>query len=235
MPVPSSINDIFTTAGSNPPGGGETPGEGDNHLRAAYSFIAALRDVLNGASSTTAAVQTLVVSGAATFNGNVVIGNAGSDTLTVAPSTISLTGTPTVSGAVTWDGSQAFNEDPVGHITGGTYTPTLTNGSDVASSTPSDLQYGRVGSFVIVSGQVGVTTSSNIGNLFSLGISLPIASSFTAVGQLSGTGADANTQTTVRSVELIADFANDRATMRGRVTVGATPFTYNVLFAYQVI
>lgn len=235
MPVPASINDIFTTAGSNPPGGGETPAEGDNHIRAAYSFIATLRDILNGASATTAAIQTLVVSGNATFNGNTTIGDAGSDTLTIRCSDISLTGVPTITGAATWDGAVAFGEDPTGRILGLTYSPTLTNGAEVSSSTPSDLQYARIGPFVIVSGQVSVTTSSNIGNLFSLGISLPVPSSFTAVGQLGGSGADASTQTTVRPVEFIADFANDRASMRGRVTVGATPFTYSFMFAYQVI
>lgn len=61
MSVPSSINDIFTVAGSNPPGGGENPSEGDNHLRAAYSFIAGIRDALNGTSSSTQTVQSLVV------------------------------------------------------------------------------------------------------------------------------------------------------------------------------
>lgn len=234
MPVPSTINDIYTVAGSNPPGGGETPGEGDNHLRAAYSFIAQLRDILNGTSSTTAAVQSLAVSGAAAFagaltvagtftaNNNSVIGNANTDTMTV-------------NATATFIEAVDFDSNPTGRITGNTYSPTLTNGSDVSSSTPSDLQYARIGPFVVVSGQVSVTTSSSIGNLFSLGISLPVASNFSSAGQLGGSGADASTQTTVRPVEFIADTTNDRALMRGRVTVGATPFTYSFLFAYRVI
>lgn len=52
MPVPSSINDLSTTAGSNSPGGSETPGDGDNYLRAHAAFIASLRDKLNGTSDT---------------------------------------------------------------------------------------------------------------------------------------------------------------------------------------
>jgi hypothetical protein len=233
MPVPSTINDIYTVAGSNPPGGGETPAEGDNHLRAAYSFIALLRDILNGTSSTTASVQSLAVSGAAAFgsmtvsgaaafNGNTTIGNSGSDTLTV-------------NAAATFADAVDFDVTPTGKVTSGTYTPTLTNGTDVSASTPSACQYARIGDFVVVSGQVSVTTSSDIGDLFTLGISLPIASNFAAAGNLGGSGADASTQSTVRPVEFIADTTNDRASMRGRVTVGATPFTYSFLFAYQVI
>lgn len=240
MPVPSTIDDLSTTAGSNSPAGTETPTEGDNYIRTLSAFIAQLRDMVNGTSGAPSVLSLtvtngLTVGGATVLNGNVTIGNAPGDALTIAPNAIALTGTPTVTGAVTWDDPQAFNDDPVGRITGSTYTPTLTNGSDVASSTASDLQYGRVGPFVIVAGQVSVTTSSNIANLFSLGISLPVPSSFTSAIQLGGSGSDASTQSTVRSVEFVADPANDRATMRGRVTVGATPFTYSFLFAYQVI
>lgn len=234
MPVPSSINDIYTVAGSNPPSGGETPAEGDNHLRAAYSFIAALRDILNGTSSSTAAVQSLAVSGAAafggavTFNGNVtnnantVIGSNSSDTLTV-------------NAVATFVEAVDFDSTPTGKLTSNTYTPTLTNGNDIASSSAFVCQYGRLGDFVIVSGRVTLTTSSDIADQFELGMSLPIASNFSAANQLGGTGADSTTQTTVRTVDISADTTNDRASFKGRVTVGATPFTYSFLFAYQVI
>lgn len=46
MPVPSSINDLSTVAGSNSPLGSETPGQGDDHIRALASFVAQLRDSL---------------------------------------------------------------------------------------------------------------------------------------------------------------------------------------------
>lgn len=51
MPVPSSINDLSTTIGSNSPAGSETPGEGDNYIRALSAFIADLRDRVSGTSS----------------------------------------------------------------------------------------------------------------------------------------------------------------------------------------
>lgn len=45
MPVPSSISDLSQTAGSNSPNGAiDPPNVIDDHLRAAYSFLALLRD-----------------------------------------------------------------------------------------------------------------------------------------------------------------------------------------------
>lgn len=44
MPVPASINDLSTTAGSNYPAGSESPETLDDYQRAHASFIAQLRD-----------------------------------------------------------------------------------------------------------------------------------------------------------------------------------------------
>jgi len=44
MPLPSSINDLSTTAGSNSPAGSESPSLIDDYLRTYASYIAQLRD-----------------------------------------------------------------------------------------------------------------------------------------------------------------------------------------------
>mgnify|MGYP006951079059 CR=1 FL=1 len=44
MPIPSSINDLSTTAGSNSPAGSESPSLIDDYLRTYASYIAQLRD-----------------------------------------------------------------------------------------------------------------------------------------------------------------------------------------------
>lgn len=44
MPVPASINDLSTTAGSNSPAGSESPTTTDDYLRTLSAFIAWLRD-----------------------------------------------------------------------------------------------------------------------------------------------------------------------------------------------
>lgn len=63
MPVPVTIADLSTTAGSNYPQGSDTPTTGDDTMRALSSFIALLRDKLNG----TSAAGTLLTP---TINGN---------------------------------------------------------------------------------------------------------------------------------------------------------------------
>jgi hypothetical protein len=42
MPVPTLITELSTTAGNNSPSGGDTPGDGDNHIRALAAFIASI-------------------------------------------------------------------------------------------------------------------------------------------------------------------------------------------------
>jgi hypothetical protein len=47
MPIPASINDLSTTAGSNSPAGSESPSLIDDYLRTYASYIADLRDRTN--------------------------------------------------------------------------------------------------------------------------------------------------------------------------------------------
>lgn len=61
MTVPSTINDLSTTAGSNSPGGGENPfPDLDNILRAHASFIAQLRDGKLDATAVSAFMLTVL-------------------------------------------------------------------------------------------------------------------------------------------------------------------------------
>ena len=53
MPVPTTIADLSTTAGSNYPLGTDTPTTGDDTFRALSSFIALLRDKLDGTAVAT--------------------------------------------------------------------------------------------------------------------------------------------------------------------------------------
>ena len=60
MPVPASINDLSTTAGSNSPPGSESPATIDDYLRTHASFIAQLRDGKLAASAVSAFGLTLI-------------------------------------------------------------------------------------------------------------------------------------------------------------------------------
>lgn len=74
MPVPTSIDDLSTTAASNSPSGSDTPKDGDNYIRALSAFVATLRDKLNGTSNT-GTVKAATFSGTHTFSsGNLISG-----------------------------------------------------------------------------------------------------------------------------------------------------------------
>jgi hypothetical protein len=116
-----------------------------------------------------------------------------------------------------------------GNVFSGTYTPTLTNTTNITSSTASGCQYMRVGNVVTVSGQVAVTPTAT-GNTL-LGISLPIASNFTGAQQLGGT---AMAQTTTQGAILYGDATNDRVVFRLQAAA-TTALTYAFSFTYQVL
>jgi hypothetical protein len=73
-------------------------------------------------------------------------------------------------------------------IASGTYTPTLTNTTNVSASTANTLFYTRVGSVVTISGSVSVTPAAASDTSTVLRMNLPIASDFTLPSQLGGCG-----------------------------------------------
>ena len=102
------------------------------------------------------------ITGAVTLDGNVTLGDAAADTLT-------------------------FTGTPAGQIVSGTYTPTLTNTTNVAASTARVCQYMRVGSVVTVSGSVNIDPTATGSTVLTM--SLPIASNFANTYELGGSGA----------------------------------------------
>jgi hypothetical protein len=81
MTVPTLITELSTTAASNPPAGSETAAEGDNHLRAAYAFIA--QNYANKANLASPTFTGTVTADVLTTTGNTTLGNASTDTLNV--------------------------------------------------------------------------------------------------------------------------------------------------------
>ena len=77
--------------------------------------------------------------------------------------------------------------DTSGVIHSGTYTPTLTNTTNVAASTARVCQYMRVGSVVTVSGSVNIDPTATGSTVLTM--SLPIASNFANTYELGGSGA----------------------------------------------
>ena len=115
-----------------------------------------------------------------------------------------------------------------GAITSGTYTPTLTNTTNIDASTAFQCQYIRVGSVVTVSGRVEVDATAAAATV--LGISLPIASDLGAntncAGVIARAGANAG--------EIHARPANDRAEASWTASV-TTNAAYYFTFTYLII
>lgn len=88
----------------------------------------------------------------------------------------------------------------------GTYTPTITNGTNVSASTAYQCQYSRVGSVVTVSGKIDIDPTST--GATDLAITLPISSAVPNDFELAGTGIGVlvDLQAAIR-----ADTVNDKA------------------------
>jgi hypothetical protein len=114
------------------------------------------------------------------------------------------------------------------YIASGTYTPTITNTSNVSASTPAGFKYIRVGNVVTVSGTIDIDAVAT--GQFIIGISLPIPSDFSDSAKANGVGsASVNTD----SGGITSDSTNDRATYS--VIAGSTSNTGHAIHFTYVI
>jgi hypothetical protein len=119
-----------------------------------------------------------------------------------------------------------------GNVFSGTYTPTLTNTTNIAASTASVCQYMRVGNVVTVSGTLDIDPTAT-GRIV-LGMSLPIASNFSGANNLGGTFYATGAVTGTNGGGTQGDATNDRAEFDGQVADVANR-RYAFSFTYRVI
>jgi hypothetical protein len=115
-------------------------------------------------------------------------------------------------------------------LVGSTYTPTLTNVTNLTASTAYQCQYMRVGSTVTVSGRVDIDPTA--AGATELGITLPVASNFGAIEDCAGVAAASGIAG--QAAAIAADTANDRAKLV-YVAVDLTNQPMYFTFTYQVI
>jgi hypothetical protein len=122
-----------------------------------------------------------------------------------------------------------------GNITSGTYSPTITNTTNVSASTNNGAQYMRVGNVVTVSGTMDVTITTAAGTATDIGISLPIASNFANGNQASGiVSVSSSSGTGYSSGYIFSDATNDRARVNFNAAASGTR-TLQYHFTYQII
>lgn len=117
-------------------------------------------------------------------------------------------------------------------LASGTYTPTLTNVTNVAGSTAYTCNYLRVGNVVTVSGRIDIDpTAASIST--EVGISLPIASNFNNESQLGGTAASPTAA--LYAAGIGADTVNDRAALIFICGTDAANRRWNFSFTYLIV
>jgi hypothetical protein len=114
----------------------------------------------------------------------------------------------------------------------GTYTPTLTNTTNVAASTAYICTYFRINDIVHVSGRVDIDITTG-GAASLLGMSLPIASNLAAAADLSGVAAVEGGA--VCSIAIKADTTNDRASFQWFASADTVNRGFHFTFTYRVI
>lgn len=112
----------------------------------------------------------------------------------------------------------------------GTWTPTLSNTTNVAASTAYACNYLRVNDTVICSGVVNIDPTTGLVATL-LGISLPVASDFTTVYQCRGT---ANSAGAGDHAEILADATNNRASLSWYPPDGVAR-NLSFIFMYRVV
>lgn len=117
------------------------------------------------------------------------------------------------------------------YIASGTYTPTLTAGTNISSTVSRQASWIRVGNVVTVAGQFeAVATASGDSTI---DLSLPIASNFTTAYQAGGTANDYSSNN--YSAAFDADTTNDRVVVRWRTQTGTTTGRFSYSFSYEIV
>lgn len=198
--------------------------------------------VRTGAGTVSARTLTAPAAGIAVSNGD---GVAGNPTLALADDLAALealTGTNTIyfrSAANTWTavvigGNLSFIGGTLAvdrTLDDGEYTPTLTNVTNVAASTPQVTQWYRVGNRVTVFGYIAIDPTAL--GAFQVDMSLPVPSNFANVIQAGGTFSSTASGIS-QGGGIWSDATNDRVSFIGVATDTANR-SYAFQFSYKVI
>jgi hypothetical protein len=123
-----------------------------------------------------------------------------------------------------------------GNVFSGTYTPTLTNTTNITASTAVTCQYMRVGNTVTVSGQVsGITMTAAAATSTVLKMTLPIASALGSTRQVGGTAVFYSSASRGTAVAIYGDATNDIAEFNwaAPTTTASQAFTFSFTYLVQ--
>lgn len=119
-----------------------------------------------------------------------------------------------------------------GQFESGTFTPTLTNTTNVAASTAYLCTYVRVDNTVTISGRVDIDPTSASSNTV-LGMTIPIPSAFTTANQAGGVAF--SSVSVSDGAAILSDATNDRLTVQYICTTDVSNHAYYFTATYQRI
>lgn len=184
--------------------------------------------------------QAMVLKKTGTNTWDLYNGNAPSSITKTDDSNVTLTlgGSPTVAAlapvslTLGWTGVLTVARGGTGTATpSGTFTPTLTNVTNVAASTAYVTGWFRVGDMVTVFGKIDIDATLSASTATELGVSLPVASNLAAEQDLGGNAiSDAIASLSAR---IKGDAANDRASIVFK-SLSLNNDSYSFEFSYQI-
>jgi len=119
-------------------------------------------------------------------------------------------------------------------IESGTYTPTFTNVSNVASTTLRSARYMRVGNVVSVAIQVAIATTAAAPTATQMRVTVPIASNFTTDYQASGGGARFRSTAANEALYIETDSTNNELDVYFYSTITSASDT-SIHFTYEIV
>lgn len=119
-----------------------------------------------------------------------------------------------------------------GDFESGTYTPTITNTTNVTASTAYLCTYSRTDNTVTFSGQIDIDPTSASSSTI-LGMTIPVLSAFTTSRQCGGTFSAITSASDGGGI--ITDATNDRLTLQYICTTDVSNHTYSFHVTYQRI
>lgn len=164
-----------------------------------------------------------------TTSGDIIYGGTSGAATRLAGNTtttrkvLSQTGNGSASAAPSWE------DYPT--TASGRFTPALTNGANIASSSANSCLYLRVGNIVTVSGVISCATTAAANTLSVISMTLPISSNLASTLDARGSGSrEAASGTAYSAVSIEGDATNDRATFTFNST---STSNLNVSFTFQ--
>ncbi len=120
------------------------------------------------------------------------------------------------------------------YTTSGTYTPTLTNTTNIAASTANLCHWLRVGDVVHVAGTVDIDPTAG-STLTTLDLSLPVASNFTGSGSLAGTAVRSLNGSVYLAAVVLGNATADGATIQFYNDADTGNRVWRFTFSYVVL